>query len=275
MKLFQHMLQRLYKSLFITFVSTYQAFRSQQWSYPTRQIEPLAVLASSRDFESLTDLSPAASKTWMQAKTGLVLENNGLILFKIEQFFLTPGENGVHPYYELEDRHSQLFSDCNPGNATNIGPVSLSTLFHTLSSGGLPEWVHPSQLSRDQIPEGVFPSLVSVVSLRLTSVESAVLADAEVSEMRLLPGLIRESNLPGSFDLAQTKYLSVPDAGPPKPAIRQQFSIQSMPPELALPWLIIFLGLHQIALYLKLSWLKHNIYFVNVQIFSTLVLVRA
>jgi hypothetical protein len=271
-KLFQHMLQHLYKSLFITFGSTYQTFPPQQWSHPARQIQPLAVLAGGRDFESLTDLSPAASQTGMQAKTGLILENNGLILFKMEQFFLTPGENSGHPYHELEDKRSQLFSGCNPGNATSIGLVSLSTLSQTLSSGGLPEWVHPSQLSRDQIPEGFFPSLVSVVSLRLTSAESAVLADVEVSEMRLLPGLIRESNLPGSFDLAQTKYLSVPDAGPPKPAIRQQFSIQSMPLEFALPWLIIFLGLHQIALYLKLSWLKHNIYFVNVQIFSALVL---
>lgn len=253
-ELFQHMLQHLYKSLLVTFGSAYQAFPPQKGRHPAGQIEPLTMLAGGRDFEPLTFPSPASSQAGVQAKAGLILKDNGFIVFKVEQFFLTPGENGGHPCCELEDKHSQLFSGCNPGNATSIGTVVLSILCHTFSSGGLPESVRPSQLLPGQTPEGFFPSPVSVVSLGMTSAESAVQAGVEVLEMLVLSDSLRESNLPESCDLGQIKRLSIPDAGPPKPTIRQQFSILSMPPGLALPWLIVFLGLRQIGLYLKLSW---------------------
>jgi hypothetical protein len=193
----------------------------------------------------------------------------------LSSFFLTPGENGGNLWYELEDKRSQLFSGCNPGNATSIVPAALSILSQTLSSRELPEWAHPRQLLRYQILEEIFQVVALAPSSQMTSVELGVLDEFEVSEHRFLLDSRYESSLPRSCDLDQTKHLPIPDADPPKSAIRQQFSIQSMPPGFALPGLIAFLGLLQIGLYLKLSWSKYNTYIVNVHVFSALVLVAA
>ncbi len=275
MELFQHMLRHMQKSLLITSGRAYQPFSPQQGRHPARQIEPLAMLAGSRNSEPLTFLSPASPQTGMQAKAGLILKNNGFIIFKVEQFFLTPGENDGYLWHEPEDKHSRPFSGYNPGNVASIAPVALSTLFQTLSSDEPPEWGHPNQLLPDQILEAIFRAVALIVSSRTVSVELAVLAGVGVSERWLPSDSPRESSVPGSYDLDQTKRLSILDAGPPKPAIRQQFLAHSRPPGLALPGLIAFLGLLQIVLYLKLSWLKYNAYFVNVQLFSAFVLVIA
>jgi len=269
----QHMLKCFEESLPVASGGTNQTFLAQKRRHPTRQVQSLAMLAGSGNFKPLTLLSPTTSKTRMQAKSGFILKYNSLIIFKLKQFFLTAGENDRHPWHELEGKHSQLFSDCNPSNAASIVPAGPATLSRNLSSGELPKWAHPSPLWSDQIPVGSFPGLVSIVSLPLMSIELAALAEVEGSEMQRPACSLRESSSLGSCDLAQTKRLSVPDAGPPKPTIRQQLSIQSMPPELALPGLIALLGLLQAWLYLKLSCLKYTIYFVNVKLFSAFVLV--
>lgn len=273
-ELFQHMLQHLQESLLVTFCSAYQAFPSQQRRYPAGQIKPLAVLAGCSDFEPLTFLSPASSQTGMQAKAGLILKNDGFIFLEVVQFFLTPGENGEHLLSEPEDKYSRLFSGYIPGNAASIVPVALSTLSQTVVLSEPPEWDHPNQLLLDQILKAAFPNGALIVWSRMVSVESAVLVGVEVSEKWFPSDSPHESSLPESCDLDRTKRLSIPDADPPKPAIKRQFLAQSMPPELALLRLIAFLWLLQIALYAKLSWLKYNPYFVNVQIFSAFVLVN-
>jgi hypothetical protein len=272
-ELFEHMPQHLYKSLLVTFGGAYQAFLSYQGCYPARQVEPLAMLAGGGNFESLTFLSPASSKARMQAKASFILKNNRFIVFKLEQFFLTPGENGGHLWHELADKHSQLFSGCNPGNATSIAPAALSTLSQTLSLSELPELAHPSWLWQDQIPEEIFPDSALTVSSQMVLVESAVLAEVDVSETQSLSDSLREPSSTTSCGLDQTRNLSIPDAGPPKPAIRRQFLAQPMPLGFALPCLIAFLGLFRFVLCLKLSWLKHNTSLVNVQIFSAFVLI--
>jgi hypothetical protein len=102
-ELFQHVLQYLQESILVTFSGAYQTLPFYQRRHPARQIEPLAMLAGSRDFEPLTFLRPASAQTGMQAKASLILKNNGFIVFKVTQFFLTPGENGWHPWHELAD----------------------------------------------------------------------------------------------------------------------------------------------------------------------------
>jgi hypothetical protein len=241
------------ESLPIALRCSNQSLPPQQWRNPTRQIEPFVVLAIGWNPKSFAPLGPTPSQAGMKAKAGLILKNNGFIVFKVKQFFLTPGENGGHPWHEPEDKHNQLFSDCNPDNATSTEPVALSTLSRTLSSGELRVLVHPSQLWRDRTPEEVSPDFALAVSLRTATIESAVLAWFVALKTRYLFDSLHESSLPGSCDLDQTKRLSIPDAGPPKPATRLQFSSQSMPPGLALPGLIAFLALFQVALYSRLS----------------------
>ena len=271
-KSFQHMLQNLYKSLLVTSGSAYQPFTPQQGSHPARQVQPLTVLAGSRNLESFTFLSPTSSQPRMQAKASLILKNDGLILLQATQFFLTPGENGGHLLSGTEDKHSRLASGYNPDNAASIVPVVPSTLYRTASSGEQPEWDHPSQLLTDQIPGELSLNLALVVPLRLMSTESAGLVVAGVSETRFHFESTRESNSPESYGLGQTKRSPIPDAGPPIPAIKQRFLSQSKLPELALPGLKAFLWLFPVV-QLKPSWLKYRLYFVNAQLFNALVLV--
>ena len=83
------------------------------------------VLAGSRNFEALTLLGPPSPQAGMKAKAGLILKNDDFLGFEVAQFFLTPGENGVHPWREPEDKHVQPASGCNLSNAANIAPVAL------------------------------------------------------------------------------------------------------------------------------------------------------
>ncbi len=110
-ELFQHMPQHLYKSLAVAFRGAYQAFPPQQGRHPAGQIEPLAMLAGGRYFEPLTFLSPASPQAGMQAKAGLILKNDGLIVLKAPQYFLTRGENDERPWRAPEDKHNPPASD--------------------------------------------------------------------------------------------------------------------------------------------------------------------
>jgi len=271
---FQHMPEHCQESLTVTSGGADEAFLAQKRGYPAGQIEPAAMLTGSRHFEPLTSFGPATSQARMQAKAGLVLKNDGLIVFQLTQFFLTPGENDGRPWHALEDKHNWLFSDCNPDNATSIGPDVPLALRQIPSSGEPPEWGRPSQLSPAQIQPEIFPGAALIVYTLRPSVALAVLAGVEVLATGPLSDLLRESSDPESCGLARTKRLSIPDAGPPRPAIRPQSSVQSRPPGFAWPGLIAFLGLLQAALYLKLSYLKHITYLVNVPLSSAFVLAQ-
>jgi len=59
----------------------------------------------------------------MQAKAGLILENNGFINLKVAKFFLIPGENGGHLWHAPEDKHTRPASDCNLNYAASIAPA--------------------------------------------------------------------------------------------------------------------------------------------------------
>jgi len=73
------MLQYSYESLTITLFGSYQPLHTQSRRYPSGQIEPLLVLAGSRHFKAFTNLRPPSSQARMQAKAGLILENNDFI----------------------------------------------------------------------------------------------------------------------------------------------------------------------------------------------------
>jgi len=252
-ELFQHMPQHLYESLAVAFRGAYQALPPQQGHHPAGEIEPLAMLASGRDFEPLTFLSPAPTQARMQAKAGLILENNGLVVLKAAQFFLTPGESSGHPWYEPGDKRSWLFSGCNPGNAASIAPAGLSPLSQTASSSGPPEWARPRRLSTTQIPVDSFPVDAEAVPLAMAPVVSADLAGAWVSGTEHHSDLPRESTAPLSCDLPRTRRLSIPAADPPKSATRRRSLCRSMLPGFALPGPIAFPWSPRDALILKLS----------------------
>src|SRR5271157_2749678 len=110
----EHMLKDLEESIVVALGRAYESFPTQHGCHPTRQIEPLAMLAGSGDFEALTPLGPASTEVRMEAKAGLILKDDGFIGFELGQFFLTPGGNPLRPWPWPEDKHSQPVSSCSP-----------------------------------------------------------------------------------------------------------------------------------------------------------------
>ncbi len=268
-KLFQHMLQHLHESLAVTLGGAYQAFPPQQWRHPPGQIEPLAMLAGSRDLEPPTFFSPASPETGMQAKAGLVLENDGLVVFKAAQFFLTPGGIGGHPRHEPGDKRSRLFSGCNPGNAASIAPAVPSTLSQTASSGEPPEWGRPRRLSTDQTPVDSFPVDAEVVPSPTVPDASVDPAGAWVGGIEDHSDLLREPIAPLSCDLPRIRRLSIPAADPPKSAITRRSLGQSTLPGFALPGPTAFPWSPLDALSLKLSCSKYSMFGAIMQLLFT------
>jgi len=254
------MLQNLQESFPIAFRCAYQSLPPQQWRHPTGQIEPLAVLAGGRHSEALTLLGPPSPQAGMKAKASLILKNDGLIGLEVAQFFLTPRENGVHPRLEPEDKHSRLVSGCNLNDVASIAPVALSASVQNASSGEPPVWVHPKQPFVDRILGEAFPDFALAVVSLPALVESDVPVGDLVLEPEFPPDSLHVSSVPESCDLDQTKRLSIPDAGPPKPAIRQRSLSRSRLPGFALPRLVAFLGLLRGVPNLKLSWYKYSIF---------------
>ncbi len=254
------MVKHLQESLPVAFRCAYQSFPPQQRRHPTGQIEPLVVLAGGRHSESLTLLSPPAPQAGMKAKTGLILKNDGLIVLEVAQFFLTPCGNGGHPWREPEDKHSRPVSGCNLSDVANIAPVALSASIRNASSSEPPAWGHPRQPFVDQIPGEAFPDVALAVASRPESIGSDVLVEDPVLEPEFPLDSLHVSIVPESCDLDTTKRLSVPDAGPPKPATRRQSLFRSRLPGFALPWLEAFLDWLLGALNLELSRYKYNIF---------------
>ena len=100
----------------------------------------------------------------MQAKAGLILENDGFIKLKVAQFFLIPGENGAHLWHEPEDKHNRPASDCNLSDAASIGLAAPLASIQSASLDASPASVHPKMLSEDQIPREAFPDLALAVA---------------------------------------------------------------------------------------------------------------
>lgn len=147
------------------------------------------MLAGSRYFKSLAFLSPPSSQLGMQAKTGLILENDGFIVLEAAEFFLTLGEIDGHPWHEPEDKHSRLASNCNLSDVASIVLAVLLDSLQSASSDVSPESVHPRRLSGDQIPEEVFADLALDASSLPVLVELDGPAEVRVSELGFLPDL--------------------------------------------------------------------------------------
>ena len=107
----------------------------------------------------------------MQAKAGLILENDGFINLKVAQFFLIPGENGGHPRREPEDKHNRPASDCKLNCAASIAPAVPLRLLQSASLNVPPALVHPRMLSGVQIPGEAFPDLALAAASLPTLVE--------------------------------------------------------------------------------------------------------
>lgn len=239
----EHMLQNLQESLPVPLVGTYESFSPQHRGHPSREVEPLAVLAGGRNSETLTLLGPTPAEAGMKAEAGLILKDDCFVDFELAEFFLTAGESRRRPWPVPEDKRSPPVSDCNPGDATSIGPDVPSRARQAPASGGSPGLAHPKRPSADQTPAVPFLNLAAIAASTQVSVDRDDLAVTWVPG----PGHRLDSrhahSVAESCDSNLTKRLFVPDAGPPKPTTGQRSLAPPTPQEPASPLRAAFLCL--------------------------------
>ena len=257
-KLLPDMLQDFQEALRITAGSSDQSLLAQERGDPAEQIEPLAVLAGSGDTKTLAFLGPATPQARMKAKTGFILKNDGLIGLQRLQFFLTPVETRGHLFSEPERRHSWPVSGCNLTGASSSALGGLSASRQNAPSGKLPASARPRQPGTGRIYGDFLPGPPSSGAADRDSAQRDDPDGASVSGLGSLPYLPDESSAPVLWDLAQTKRLSIPDAGPPKPATRRRSLCRSTPPGLALPRPAVSVGSLPCQPKLKPSQRKYN-----------------
>jgi hypothetical protein len=236
----EHMLKDLEEPVPVALCCAYESLPPQQGRHPAGQVEPFSVLAGSGDFEPLALLGPTSPEAGMKTEASFILKDNRFISFESAEFFLTPGENRLHPWPEPGDKHSRPVSNCNPSGVTSIGPAVPSNALRNPSSGESLASARPRQLAAGQTPGASFPDLAAVAASARMSVDSDALAAAWAVEPESHPGLHHVSSAPESYDLDPTKRLPVPEAGPPKPTTERRSLIPPMRPELASPVPVAF-----------------------------------
>lgn len=239
----EHMLQDLQESLPVPLLGTYESFSPQQRGHPSRQVEPLPVLAGGRNPETLTLLGPTSAEAGMKAETGLILKDDRFVDFESAEFFLTAGENRRRPWPVPEDKRSLPVSDCNPSDATSIEPDVPSRARQAPALDESPGSAHPRQLSAGQTPAASFLNLAVIAASTQVSVDP----DDLVVAWGPTPGSRLDSrhahSVPESCDSNPTKRLLVPDDGPPKPTTGRRSLAPPTPPEPASPVRAAFLWL--------------------------------
>ena len=138
-----YVFQNTQKPLTVPFGGSNQSSPAQKWSDPTRKIQTSSMLACRRNPKWLTSFGPSSAQPRMEAKTCLILKNDGLLELKVSKFFLTTYENAWHPQNGPEGRHSWHASSDSPADASSTGLVEPSNSPQNTSLSGQPVSDHP------------------------------------------------------------------------------------------------------------------------------------
>ena len=128
----------------------HQTVTSQQRGDPSRQIQPLLVLAGGGNAQALTPQRPASSKTGMHRKAALILEDHRFLRSQRVEFFLTPAENAWPEPSALEDTRRKPAWVDTPTDAASSGPVARSDESRTGALHARPRSAHPIALDASQ-----------------------------------------------------------------------------------------------------------------------------
>jgi hypothetical protein len=249
-----YMPQNVQKALTITFRGSNNSAFAHKRRYPAREIQPLAMLAGGKNLKGLTSFGPAPAQSRMQTKACLILENNGLFWLKVSQFFLTTVENAWHPQNELERRHSLHASSYNPTDASNFGLGEPSNSPRNTFSNVQRAWGRPNQPGANQTPEDFSEDDPPILQQALGSVAQGDQLGASAKETAHHVRSHPESSDSSSCASDLKSRLSIPNAGPPVPAIGQRSLFQSMPPGFFWQDLTTALESHRDVLKIISSW---------------------
>jgi hypothetical protein len=226
----------------------------QQRSHPSKQIKPLAVLAGSRDAQSLSDLRPTKPKARMQSKAGFVLKDYGLSRPKRLQFFLRCGEISSPPHPAPEGTNTLLALIGTPIGASTVAPAGPSALFQNTASCESPAWVHPTSPDSTRTLKGISLDDFPIPYAPLGSVEQGGPVASGFPGLPLLDHLPDESIDLNSGALCPGHRQSTPDAAPPPVAAEPQSLFPSQLPGLPESWTITALGSLRDALTLRMDF---------------------
>jgi hypothetical protein len=228
-----YMSENIKKALTIPFRGPNQPPSAQKRGHPARKIQTLSMLACCWNLKRLSPFCPSSAQAGMQAKTCLVLKDNGLLGLKASEFFLTTDETAWHLPNGPEGRHSLHASSDNLTDASTSGLVEPSDLSQSISSNGQPALGHPIPPETTQTPEDSSLDDPAVVGQAPRSVVQDGQAEALVEETRYLLGSPHRPIDSSSCGLDPVLGLSIPNAGPPVPATEPRSSYQPRLPGLA------------------------------------------
>jgi hypothetical protein len=215
---------------------------SKQRSHPSKQIQPLPMLARRWNTQPLSHLRPPNPEPRMQCKTRFILKDDRLPRSQGVQFFLTPGEIAWPLRCGLEGTNTQPVSVDNPTDASRTEPAEPSGLFQNDASGGPLMWGRPNELGSAQIPKGTalsgLPILDAPWELSEPDAPVALLVPEPSAPVRS-PCASRDSSSDAS---SPGPRQSIPDADPPVSAVKPLSLFPQRLPELAESWTIDALG---------------------------------
>ena len=231
------MLETIKEPFSVSLRTSQDSASPQKGCNPTKEIQPVAMLACRRDSQPLAHLAPSYPKTGMQGEARFILENNRLFSFQGPKFFLTSGETFWHPRSGLAGSYALLASSGTPVDASITEPGVPSDGFQIDSSSGPPRLGHPNGLDLCQTPQETSPDALPIHGEPSLSFELVARVSLQALGMPSLAHLPCASTSSSSGALNQALRLSIPDADPPMSAEEpQSLSQQGLPgfPELLL-----------------------------------------
>jgi len=212
--------QTLKESFAIALRPSHHSPSSKQRGHPSKQIQPLPMLARRWNTQPLSHLRPPNPEPRMQRKTRFILKDNRLLRFQGLQFFLISGEIAWPLRCALEGTNTQHVSVDNPAGASRTGPAEPSGLFQNDASGGPLMWGRPNELGSAQTPKGTalsgLPIPVAPWGLNEPDAPAALLVPEPLTPVRS-PCASRDSNFDAS---SPGPRRSIPDADPPVSAVK-------------------------------------------------------
>jgi len=227
---------------------------TQQRGSPSKQIQPLAMLARGRNAQPPPSSRPPHAQPRMKRKSRFILKNDRFPRSQPSEFFLRLDEIAWPLPSFLVDTYIPPASVDTPIGASKTELGELSRLFQTDASNGLPKWDHPIAPAVTPIPKETSPNLPLIAAERLGLTAVDAQAASRVPRPLTLdrsPGASRGLN---SVASTLTHRRSNPDADPPLSAIEPLSLFPCGLPGLAVPWPVNALGLLLDALTLKLSF---------------------
>ena len=203
----------------------------QQRGNPTKNIQPLVMLAGSGNPQPPADFTPPSAQTRMQSKTGLIFKDNGLLSSQRSEFFLTCDETFGLLRSAPADTYTQLSSFGIPVDASMTEPDVSSGVFQIDFSGGLLRSDHPTGLDSDQTPQATSLNVLPTRGELAGSTEPDAQVSLWVSGIQDLvhsPCASTDSSSDGSN---QALRLPIPDVDPPMSTEEPQSLFQQGLPE--------------------------------------------